>query len=140
MRNGWCCAFAVTVVLLGAACYPGQQPSRGAVSGALGGEVCSGLKQGEWTWPRSSDHCWAVKAREGKQLRLRLRTRSDEFDAVVALYQRLDGDHATLIDRARVQGSGTTKALDIEVPKAHGNIFIVRVSDVSGGSYMVNRN
>ncbi len=140
MRNGWCRAFGVAVILLGAACYPGQQPSRGAVSGALGGAACSGLKQGEWTWPRSSDHCWAFKAREGKQLRIRLRTRSDEFDALVSLYQSLEGEQATLIDRARVQGSGTTKALDIEVPKALGNVFFLRVSDVSGGSYMVNRN
>ena len=140
MRNGCCRVLTVTVVLLGAACYPGQSPTRGAVTGALGGESCSGLKQGEWTWPRSSDHCWAFKAREGKQLRIRLRTRSDEFDAIVSLYQRLEGDQATLIDRARVQGSGTTKALDIEVPKARDNVFYLRVSDVSGGSYMVNRN
>jgi hypothetical protein len=60
-------AWVATAVWVLAACYPGMQPSHGSVQGiTLGGESCSGLKQGAWSFPTRADHCWAFKASRGK--------------------------------------------------------------------------
>ncbi len=124
-----------------AACYPGMQNTHGAVNSlTMGDRGCSGITLHSWSFPHHSDHCFAFKRGEGKSLRVQLRTRADDFDAVVTLWRRAEADQMQAVARNRVQGSGTTAAFEVELPGALDNVYAVEVTEVSGGSYSIKLN
>ena len=128
--------------LLVAACYPGLQRTNtyGAVRGVTVGNLeCSGLSPGQWSFPpKRSDHCWAFKKKAEKSVRVLVRSGDEAFDGVVSLWRAVGESRVQRLGLAHVQGSGTTEALEVELPRAEDNTYAIKVTEVSGGSYSVS--